>query len=304
MIAKASEEMRDEIRDLFKVSFPKEDPRYLDFFMKTYFKPENCYVVIQEGKIIATMIRDRHVMMFNGRAMQVSMLLGVATHPQYRHHGYMHDLMNIVLDACEHSELLTLIQTETPAMYEQFGFETIYNRSIYTISRNDVRRITNFGMSYEPAPIDLMKVYSAFIRKFNGFYARDLKDFVNYKKEVKALSGKIVAFYNGRNQIQGYAVMIPQGRELRVEELVYLDSVSLMKLCNAALQERKIVNLYVSEAEDLSLVFPHAQKRTYGSTMVRLNDAGLFTKVFNRRVTNVQQAFALSTKPLNLNEFD
>ena len=143
-------------------------------------------------------------------------------------------------------------------MYEPFGFRTIYQRTQFQIQRKDVTRITNFGCAYDPAPLDLLKVYSAFIKRFNGFYARDLGYFVNYKKEIKAVGGKIVAYYNGKDQIQGYAAMIPDGEQLKVQEMIYLDSMSLIKLCNAALQERKIVNLYVSEAEDLSKVFPEA----------------------------------------------
>ena len=57
-------------------------------------------------------------------------------------------------------------------------------------------------------------------------------------------------------------------KEIMAEEIVYLDSVALLKLCNAALQERKTVNLFVSAAEDLSVAFPRAQKITFPSTMV------------------------------------
>jgi nicotinate phosphoribosyltransferase len=64
--------------------------------------------------------------MFNGRVLQVSMIIGVATPSQYRRRGYMHELMEVVLDACEHTELITLIQTESPALYEEFGFKKIY----------------------------------------------------------------------------------------------------------------------------------------------------------------------------------
>jgi len=153
-------------------------------------------------------------------------------------------------------------------------------------------------------PIDLLKVYSAFINRFNGFYARDLAYFVNYKKEISAVGGKIVAYYNGKNQIRGYAVMIPQGNELRVEEIIYLDSMSLMKLCNAALQEKKVVHLLVSEAEDLTKVFPNAARKDFGSTMARINDFDLFSRLYETKISTVEEAFALTQKPLNLNEFD
>ena len=303
MIKKATAEQTAEIKDIFRICFPNEDTRYLDYFFKNVYEPENCYVNISGGKIVSTLIRNPHALMFNGRVLQASMIMGVATLPEYRRSGYMQQLMDVVLDACEHSELLTLIQSESPVIYEPFGFRTIYKRCDVRLERKDVKRITNFGCAYEPTPIDLLKVYSAFIRRFNGFYARDLQYFVDYKKEIVAEGGKIVAYYNGKDQIQGYAVMIPQGDELCVEEIIYLDSMSLMKLCNAALQERRIIHLHVSEAENLAKLFPEAKVRIYGSTMVRLNDARLFSRLFSKRVTTVEEAFAISQKPLYLNEF-
>lgn len=303
MIKKATAEQTAEIKEIFSICFPNEDTRYMDYFFKNVFEPENCYVIIVDGKIVSTLIRNPHAIMFNGRVLQASMIMGVATLPEYRRKGYMQELMDVVLDACEHSELLTLIQSESPVIYEPFGFSTVYKRKDVRLERKDVKRITNFGCAYEPTAIDLLKVYSAFIRRFNGFYARDLQYFVDYKKEIIAEGGKIVAYYNGKDQIQGYAVMIPQGKELCVEEIVYLDSMSLNKLCNAALQERRVIHLHVSEAEDLTKLFPEAKVRTYSSTMARLNDARLFSRLFNKKVTTVEEAYAISQRPLNLNEF-
>ena len=246
MIVKASAEQTAEIRKLWQTCFPKEDPRYIDFYFRNIYDPANCYVNVVEDKVVSALMRNPHAVMFNGRVLQASMIIGVATLPQYRKHGYMKELLNVVLDACEHSELITMIQSENPAIYESFGFRTIYKRTDYTIERKDVKRITNFGCAYEPTPIDLLKVYSAFIRRFNGFYPRDLEYFKRYKREITAVGGKIVAYYDGKDQIRGYAVMIPQGSELRVEEIIYLDSMSLIKLCNAALQERRTVHLRAS----------------------------------------------------------
>lgn len=303
MIKRANEEQMDEVKALWEICFPDVNPKYRDFLFKSALSPEDCFIQTKEGRIVSSIIRNKHAIMFNNRVLQASMIMGVAVHPDYRHKGYMKEMMDIIMDACEHSELLTFIQTENPKLYEPFGFQTIYYRTQYQIQRKDVKRITNFGCAYDPTPIDLLKVYSAFIKRFNGFYARTLEDFLRYKKEIKAVGGKIVAYYNGKDQIMGYAAMVPEGNELRVEEIVYLDSMSLIKLCNAALQEKKVVNLYVSKAEDLRKIFPDAQYKHYGSTMVKLNDAKLFSKVFRKNINTVEEAFALSEKPLNMNEF-
>ena len=303
MITKATKEQATEVKNLWKVCFPQEDEGYIDYYFKNLFVPENCFVYVEDGHVVSAIIRAPHAMMFNDKVLRTSMILGVGTLPEYRKRGYMKRLMEIVLDACEHTELITLIQAYDQKLYEPYGFHNIYNRSTYRLTRDDVKRGTNFGCSYEPTAIDLLKVYSAFIRRFNGYYARDLEYFVKYKKEINAQGGKIVAYYNGKDQIRGYATMLPKGDVLEIEELIYLDSTALMKLCNAALFEKDVVELHVSEAEDLTLVFPGTKIETYGSTMARLNDAKLFSKLVGRDISTVEQAFATSIKPLNLNEF-
>ena len=112
MIKRAERENIDEIKRLWKVCFPDVDERYQDFFFKNVVRPEDCYIKVLEGKIVATLVRNKHALMFNSRVLQASMIMGVAVHPEYRHRGYMHEMMDIIVDACEHSELLTLIQTE------------------------------------------------------------------------------------------------------------------------------------------------------------------------------------------------
>lgn len=302
MITKATIEQVEEIRNIWRVCFPKEDPNYVDYYFKTLFKPENCFVYLLDGKIISCVIRNKHVLMFNGRALQASMIVGVATLPEYQKQGYMKALMDIVMDACENTELLTIIKTEVPTLYQQWNFKPAYKRCEYTITRSDCKRTTNFGCSYNPTAIDLLKVYSAFISRFNGYYARDLEYFVNYIKEIRSTGGKFIAYFNGKDQIQGYAAMVSVGDTLIVQELIYLDALSLTKLVNAALQEKKIVKLLVSEAEDLTKVFVGATRREYTSAWLRLNDEELFSKLFGKKVNDVEDVISISHRPMNLNE--
>lgn len=303
MIIRANEKQTEEIRNIWLTCFKEEDPKYIDFYFKNYYKPQYAWCNIQDDKIVSVVIRTPHDLMFNGRVLRTSMINGVATLPEHRNKGLMHETMDAVLDACEHTELITLLRSERPALYEPYGFQEIYPRTSYRLDRNDVKRITIYGCAYEPTPLDLLKVYSNYIKRFNGFYARDLEYFVKYKQEVIYTGGKIVAYYNGKDQIMGYAVMKPNGDKLDVEELVYLDSMSLMKLLNACLQEKKVVDINVSRAEALSAIFPEAKRKDRMDTMVRLNDEKLFSKLFGKRASSVESAFSFSTKPLNLNEY-
>lgn len=52
MIDKARTEQTSEIRELWKICFPKEDPRYIDFYFKNIYDPRNCYVNVVDGKVV------------------------------------------------------------------------------------------------------------------------------------------------------------------------------------------------------------------------------------------------------------
>ena len=116
------------------------------------------------------------------------------------------------------------------------------------------------------------------------------------------VDGKIIGYFNSHDRIDGYAAVRMQGTNLYVDELVYLDSVSLVKLLNACLAERPYVHFHTSGAENLDPMFPNAQKKKYDSVMVRINNYELFNKVFGTDATNVTQALSVSKKPLNMNE--
>ncbi|MCR5229508.1 MAG: GNAT family N-acetyltransferase [Solobacterium sp.] len=302
MIKRAEASMDAKIKECWKKCFTMEDPRYIEYFFRNIYKPEYMYVDDEDSEIAAALCVVPHAVMFNGRVLHASMISGVCTAPDYRNQGRMHRLIETAVDACSHRELITLAPASEEELLRGYGFEPLYYRSDYTLSRDEVKRITNYGCAYEPSPIDMLKVYSSFIRRFNGYYARDLEYFVNFKKEVNARGGKIVAYYDSKNQIQGYASILIAGREAVMEECVYLGSVALNKLINAALQERPLVHLQVSSAEGLSRLFPDAVRKDYAGVMVRLNDAELFSRLFSQKVESLRDLAEISQRPLTMRE--
>ena len=244
-------------------------------------------------------------LLFNGRILQASVISGACTVPDCRGQGRMHRLMDTVVDACSHQELVTLIVPngiDTVDNYAQWGFEPVYTRQRYLLQRPDCRELSRDGIVYDVPAGDLLKVYSAYISRFNGFYTRDLPDFVTRIKEARETGRKIIAYFNGKDQIQGYAIMKINDDCVDIEELTYLSGMALLKLCNTALQEKDKVYLHVSDAEDMNKVFPRASAKEELSAMARLNDAALFSKLYNTKVTDTRDLRAVSLRPLNLNE--
>lgn len=301
MIQVADETRTAGIRECWKKCFTLDDPRYFEHFFKYIYRPEYFFVDVENRDVAASICRIPHAVMFNGRVLQMSMLSHAGVMPDYRNEGRMKKLIEVAVDACSHSELITLVAADYGETYRPYGFEPIYRRSSYKLAREDAKT-NSYGCSYEPSPIDMLKVFSAFIRRFNGYYARDIDYFMNLKREIVARGGKTVAYYDEKNQIRGYATVLIEGREARVEECIYLDSMALCKLISAALQERAVVNVEVSDAENLNKLFPEAERRDFPVMLARLNEPKLFSRLFNTEVRTVQEAFATGTRPLYMNE--
>lgn len=291
------------IKDTWKKCFLGQDPRWTEYFFQNIYQPNFGYAVVEEDKVVASLCRIPHAYMYNGRVLQASLLSNVAILGDVNQEEKRDELINRVLDACEHTELITLLASEQGELFEKYGFEKVYGRNQYKIERGDITSNQSvLGCAFDPSPVDMLKVYVGFIRRFTGFYARDLDYFTQKKKEMSACGGKIVAYYNAKNRIQGYAIIRIAGKEAYIDECVYLESTALLRLIHAALQERGTVYLNTSSAENLSMLLPNASCKEVNPIYARLNDASLFSRLYNRKVTNVKEAFAFHKKPLNLNE--
>ena len=255
MIQVAEKSMIPGIRENWRVCFTLDDPRYADFFFRQICKPEYFYVDMEGRNVAASICRIPHEVMFNGRVLQMSMLSHACTMPAYRNEGRMKKLIETAVDACSHSELITLVPAAYGESYRPFGFEPVYYRTSYTLEREEGARLSTYGCMFEPHPVDMLKVYSSSMHRFNGYAARTPADFENLKKEINARGGKVVAYFDEKNNIRGYATVLLEGREAKIEELIYQDSTAIMKQVTAAMKARALVNLHVSAAENMSRLF-------------------------------------------------
>lgn len=301
MVTKAEAKDKQQILSLWKEAFSFDDGGYTKFFFERYYKDEHAYVIKENNQVVSTLIKTPHWMMLHGRMIQASMIVGAVTHPDHRHKGHFHHLMDVVLDECSHQELVTVIQAYDPELYKEFGFDVVYRRKQLLVKRADVPQMADHGVTYRLDFKHLVKVYSQFTSKFDGMMVRDEAYFRDLSYEVEAQGGKILACYDSQGEITGYAVLYLIDGVLTLQEIVYLDSRSLMKMLNHCLQLRFEVVVEVSEAEQLEKLFPKSEVKHKGNLMVRVNQKDLFQRLYGFKHQNVQQAME-TDKPLWYNE--
>lgn len=300
MITKASGLDKQEVYRMWKTIFADDDGGYTDFYFKSIYRNEDTFVKKVQDEVVGCCSKHTHTLMLHGRLLRCSMILGMAVKPQWRKHGIMHELMATLLDEIDHQELVSMIQAYQPSLYEPFGFETVYQRRTWTIRRQELKRIKP-EITTTLFPKDCLKLYGQFVSRFNGYIVRDLDYFETMMKEIEAESGKMIAFYNGR-EMEGYATLYLENNQLVIKECLYLTSTALLHMVNYALSLKPQVLLETSAAENLTRVFPYSAYEDSGYTMVRLNNPELFNRLYNCQVKTAKEAMLMGGKPLYMHE--
>jgi predicted N-acetyltransferase YhbS len=115
-----------------------------------------------DGELIAANICCNPLpLRVRGRDVLAGQLQGVATRPAYRRQGLFHDLMNRVLAFADTRYEFLLLYTETPVLYQPFGFRLVTEQSFHGRFRQvgtDVTGLTIQPLSVvEPTDISLIR---------------------------------------------------------------------------------------------------------------------------------------------------
>lgn len=302
MIKEALKQHKPEIYELWKSAYPTKSKAYLSYYFKNVFDEGKCLYLPQDDRIIASLQMNEHVASFKGRKLKSTYILGVATLPDYRRRGHMHYLMNSALDEISHNHLLTFIEAFNPKLYEPFGFETVYEAKTYTINTHYFDKVSPSGVSHHITARELEEVYQKYSRHFDCCYVRDVHYYDLFLKRSVLDHGNICVYRNKDHEVCGYAVYRENSVEVKVSEIVYLDSVALMKLLRFISDGYPDISVTVSQSEKLERLFPLTIPKKSAMTMARINNYELFNKLYNCNVHNPKDAFALLKKPIFLNE--
>ena len=292
MIEFAKREHRNELMTLWKTCFPLISTMEVNYFFSHDYQEDNTLMYMQNSRVIGGVTRMPANILFNGRYLRSSIISGLVVDPRFRHQGVMHQLMQKQLEHLQHTELVSLALARNNTDLSEFGFTPVYFRNNYEITRDQVGRINDEGISFRFRANDVLQLYARYIKRFNGFIVRDKKDVEKVMRRAQALGGKAIFYYDGNDQLQGYCAYHMDGLVVTVDEIVYMDTIALVKLLNYALLERHYITLSVSDSEDLLKIFPNAKVSPTIFAGMRINDYDLFNRLYNCDVSSVAQAIA------------
>ena len=300
MVVRAHQDDLKDIYELHKTIYDEVDNGYIDYFYRHRYNPLNMYLIRKEGKLVSMANRTPHTVMVNDQLLKGSLISNLMTTMEYRNQGCMDEIMKTVVDNVEHTELVTFVHASK--FFEKYGFETMYYRREYEFDRKNFKHNTESRVNKVVNFSDLSDIYAKFARRFSGYVVREEKYYKSLNKEVESQNGQIVTVYNRNSEIDGYAVMYEKDNVIVIDEAVYINLDVLFQVISLALELREKVILRTTSSERLDIVFKEVPYRDYPYMMARINNYKLFNHLFDSKVSTVEEAFAISKKPLFINE--
>ena len=300
MIRRGRQEDRTSIFDLYGRSNSAGFVNREDYFARKFI-PENVYVNEINGHICASLQLNFCPLFIGGKKIASGWLFG-------QFYDYSRGLKDInaltgeIIEQQKYRTLITVIPTDNPKEYGKYGFEEIYRKRVYTISRSHLDNASYKGVSKDFRIEDLMALYNGFVSHFNGYLVRDRRYWSQLIELLRFKRYNLAVYYDEEGRPQGYMIYYIEAGKVSVVEIIYNNGTALTRLVCYALRLKNSIRLYTSENEDLTRAFPKVRYKLETTAVARVNDLEMFNRLFDANVRSSREAFALGGRPLYLSE--
>lgn len=273
----------------------------MEFYFSQLFKPDNVLVNDINSHVCASVQVNYHTLMLNDVRVAAGFVfapIGTRDNPEY-----LQQLMNEVLDEQTYKTLITIMQTDDGENYQKLGFAPLYKKRSYDITAANLKNVSSQGVMREFTMKEVAETYRIFTSFFNGYYLRDEEYWQTLLEHLKFRRCSIVVYRNEEGEVEGYMIYHLTQQKLVADEIIYLTGEALVRLVCYGLQAKDVVSLNVSQDENLGRVFSKLKCTVKTDLWVRINDLKLFNTLFQSNATNPAEGFAISQKPLFINEY-
>jgi predicted acetyltransferase len=212
---------KKEARRLWEEIFPEDSPAFLDAYEEV--RRDNRISVVEEGDKILSMIHWNPFELCYGKIggaenrTRAYYIVGVATREESRRRGYMRDLLVRGMKELRRDSLpFTFLMPADEAIYEPFGFRTVYEQSTWIGTGG----LAAEAVCAEEADVSkLAKTAEKILKETRDVYCvRDEEYFRRLIREMASEGGR-VAWLGSPEEPEGYYCFWP-GETSEVREIV------------------------------------------------------------------------------------
>ncbi len=247
------------------------DPEeYVQYYFENRYSPDTTLVLREDGKIKASLQKNKYSISLSGLEYDVPYIVGVLTLPQYRGYGYMGMLLGEAMEKMyAEGTLVSILMPVDNRIYRKFGFENIAYQREYTMQIDSLpifKKSRNFeavdGLDHSHMK-QLCKVYSNCMNSKNLYAIRNEVYFENFIKEIESESGVIYMSKDVYGSYDGYiAYALSEGtfmvREIMYENIDSLKSIISFIHSHGTQVERIVIN--TSEDDHILEIIPNIRK--------------------------------------------
>ncbi len=290
------------LKDLCIHSQSAKQEKLLEYYFAHEYEHAKVLISELDGLLVSQVHRNTHIVNVQNNQVRVSYLSGMSTHYDYRKRGIMRDLLDLMIEDDSHNFLFTFADGYHPKLFDKYGFEKLTTRKRYVIQATDIPVVNALGVSNHYDVKELTNMYKQFTRVFHTYFMRDETYYEAAIKRWYHCGKSICAYYDEDEQIKGYCVYEEKENNVEVSEIIYADSLTLVKMLKYLVGHHSYISVEVSEAERLEKIFKQSIPRVCGHTLVRLNQVKLFNKLFNTSIKNTKDCIAQLKLPIYFNE--
>lgn len=302
MIAKANVADKKQLHFLWKDAFSNLNRGAVDAYFNNFYHEKQCYLSKNDhDEILASIQVHDKVLSLHDKNIKASYLVGGFMRPNVLQET-MTTLITEVLDDVSRTDIITLCRTDQPEWFEPFGFETVVENYIYTISAVSLPTLGMEGIVRDPSPESLLEVYDRFTNHFTAFFKRDANYFSKLKKTMREQNGQIIGLQEN-GELVAYAIVTNAPHSVEVVECCYDKSGSLVRLLAFVSRSVQDVRLHATVSERLDKIFTESQRVKAPFLIARVNDKELFERLYHIKIISAYSAFHAFGKPVFNRDF-
>ncbi|MCF0105997.1 MAG: GNAT family N-acetyltransferase [Holdemanella sp.] len=285
-----------DVEYLLSKSLLNMDRLQIKAWMKYQFDPSNMYCAIEDNKVVSCLQIKRRTMSFHNQKCSVSVITMVATLPDYRQRGYFESLLEASMNQANQNDLITILHTTFPKLFEKRSFQTIVRTKEYWIPAIRVKEGNDKHVKAYTNNMDLYPAYLKFIHHFDGCIIYSKKEFEEQIQYHLQYGKKLIVSFDDSNNITGFAIYKTTGYA-KIEFFIYHDANAVYDIIRYLSIRSNTITFTVSENERFEKLYALDYPKIQETVLAKLNNYKLFSKWVGQDVHNIQQAYDLLDKP-------
>ncbi|WP_166082457.1 hypothetical protein [Erysipelothrix anatis] len=273
-----------------KAKFEREVHENVDSIaIGSFLTHDNTFVFQNESSKMGHAVIMPKVLELHGKRLKASYIIDIEDEDE--------TILEELVAASSHEELVTLLQSSDARKYEAIGFEPVVEIMEYNIQASSLPELGVEGIVLDPVNQDLVSVYNRFTKHFTGYFIRDASSFEAMKKELDSIRGGIIGF-SENGILVGYAIYENKGSFMKIRECIYEKSGHLLRMLSFLSRGKSRIILQTSVSEHINRLIPDAKRVKKHFLLARINDKQLFERLFHIKIISSYSGFNAFGKPL------